>query len=104
MDHQEIYIRLGRLIEVMPKVQGSAGDSRETMMWLARANALLSYMNMVLEASRLAEMSVRMSQESFRDYDYTEEAFLRAVSERGRVVESRRASENGRLLVWYQRG
>src|SRR5690606_12551811 len=36
--------------------------------------------------------------------DYTEEAFLRAVSARGHVVESRRVSDNGRLLVWYSRG
>jgi ribosomal protein L11 methylase PrmA len=36
--------------------------------------------------------------------DYTEDAFLEAVRARGRVVESRRVSENGRLLVWYRRG
>ncbi|MCC6948214.1 MAG: class I SAM-dependent methyltransferase [Bradyrhizobiaceae bacterium] len=35
--------------------------------------------------------------------DYCEEAFLGAVMKRGRVVETRRVSDNGRLLVWYDR-
>lgn len=35
--------------------------------------------------------------------DYTEENFLRAVQERGRVVRQQTVSQSGRLLVWYQR-
>lgn len=35
--------------------------------------------------------------------DYGEEAFFGAVAARGRVVETKRMSDNGRLLVWYDR-
>lgn len=35
--------------------------------------------------------------------DYCEEAFLRAVTERGRIVKSVRLEESGRLLVWFER-
>jgi ribosomal protein L11 methylase PrmA len=35
--------------------------------------------------------------------DYTEEAFLASINARARVVGSRHVSENGRLLVWYER-
>ena len=35
--------------------------------------------------------------------DYTEEAFLAAVSGRARIVRQAHVSDNGRLLVWYDR-
>jgi len=35
--------------------------------------------------------------------DYTEAAFIEALSARARIVRSRHLSENGRLLVWYDR-
>lgn len=35
--------------------------------------------------------------------DYTEEAFTSLLSERARIVQSRRLSENGRLMVWFDR-
>ncbi len=35
--------------------------------------------------------------------DYCEQAFLEAVNARARVVQSARVSDNGRLLVWYDR-
>jgi ribosomal protein L11 methylase PrmA len=35
--------------------------------------------------------------------DYTVEAFLAAVSARAKVVRTKRVSENGRLLAWYER-
>ena len=36
--------------------------------------------------------------------DYHEHAFLRHVERRGRVHAQERLSENGRLLLWYERG
>lgn len=35
--------------------------------------------------------------------DYSEEAFIRHVTERGRIVSQKHLSEGGRLLVWYDR-
>ena len=35
--------------------------------------------------------------------DYTEAAFVEALGARARIVRSRHLSENGRLLVWYDR-
>lgn len=35
--------------------------------------------------------------------DYSEEAFMRHVTDRGRVVSQKHLSEGGRLLVWYDR-
>jgi len=35
--------------------------------------------------------------------DYTEEAFLAVLGERAKIVASEHVSENGRLLVWYDR-
>lgn len=35
--------------------------------------------------------------------DYTEAAFIEALGARARIVRSRHLSENGRLLVWYDR-
>jgi hypothetical protein len=42
IDTESLYVQLGRLVETLPDLDGPGEYSKDTLMWLARAHALVS--------------------------------------------------------------
>ncbi len=71
MDAQELYVRLGRLIQEAPKFRAAVQGPAERQ-WLARAYALVRATGDIVDATRFKTISDFIS---FGDTDYIHEAF-----------------------------